>query len=78
MIEKKIDMAMGRLREHCLLEESFLCFSGGKCSVVIDDLAHLSGVRFTSNYSQTGIDPPELMAFIKILFFCYHLFFLSI
>lgn len=43
----------------------FLCFSGGKDSVVIKDLTVKSGVKFTSNYSVTTIDPPELTRFIK-------------
>jgi len=42
-----------------------LCFSGGKDSVVIKRLAQMSGVRFESWYSQTTIDPPELVRFIR-------------
>lgn len=43
----------------------YLCFSGGKDSVVVQDIAIRSGVKFTSNYSVTTIDPPELTRFIK-------------
>lgn len=43
----------------------YLCFSGGKDSVVVKDIAIRSGVKFTSNYSVTTIDPPELTRFIK-------------
>ncbi len=43
----------------------YLCFSGGKDSVVVKDIAIKSGVKFTSNYSVTTIDPPELTRFIK-------------
>jgi phosphoadenosine phosphosulfate reductase len=43
----------------------FLAFSGGKDSCVLKELAKLSGVRFESWYSQTTIDPPELIRFIK-------------
>lgn len=46
-------------------EGYYLCFSGGKDSIVIKDLAIKSGVAFTSNYSVTTIDPPELTRFIK-------------
>lgn len=43
----------------------YLAFSGGKDSVVIKELAKMSGVRFQSVYNQTTIDPPELVRFIK-------------
>lgn len=43
----------------------YLCFSGGKDSVVIKDMAITSGVKFKSHYSVTTIDPPELTRFIK-------------
>jgi len=43
----------------------YLCFSGGKDSVVVKDIAIRSGVKFTSNYSVTTIDPPELTRFIR-------------
>jgi phosphoadenosine phosphosulfate reductase len=46
-------------------EGYFLGFSGGKDSVVLYDLALRSGVKFISYYSATGIDPPELVTFIK-------------
>jgi phosphoadenosine phosphosulfate reductase len=47
------------------IEGYYLCFSGGKDSVVIKDIAIRAGVKFTSNYSVTTIDPPELTRFIK-------------
>lgn len=40
-------------------------FSGGKDSVVIKELARLSGVRVQWHYNVTTIDPPELVRFIK-------------
>lgn len=43
----------------------YLGFSGGKDSVVIKEIARLSGVKFNARYSQTTIDPPELVRFIK-------------
>jgi len=43
----------------------YLCFSGGKDSIVIKDLALKAGVKFTENYSVTTIDPPELTRFIR-------------
>jgi len=43
----------------------FLGFSGGKDSIVLYHLAQRAGVKFEACYSQTGIDPPELIHFIR-------------
>jgi len=40
-------------------------FSGGKDSIVIAKLVEMANVPFELSYSQTTIDPPELLAFIK-------------
>lgn len=40
------------------------CFSGGKDSVVIKELARLAGVRVEWHYNVTTIDPPELLRFM--------------
>ena len=40
-------------------------FSGGKDSVVLMDLAERSGVKFKATYAATGIDPPEIVRFIR-------------
>jgi phosphoadenosine phosphosulfate reductase len=41
------------------------CFSGGKDSVVIKELAKMAGVNVVWHYHNTTIDPPELVRFIK-------------
>ncbi len=41
------------------------CFSGGKDSIVIKELAKLAGVPVTWHYNVTTIDPPELVYFIR-------------
>jgi phosphoadenosine phosphosulfate reductase len=41
------------------------CFSGGKDSCVIKEIARLAGVSVTWHYNVTTIDPPELCRFIK-------------
>lgn len=41
------------------------CFSGGKDSVVIKELARLAGVPIEWHYNITTIDPPELVHFIR-------------
>ena len=43
----------------------FLGFSGGKDSIVMYDLVKKAGVEVISYYSATGIDPPEIVKFIK-------------
>ena len=43
----------------------YLAFSGGKDSIVIYDLAVQAEVQFDAHYSQGGIDPPELVQFIR-------------
>ncbi len=41
------------------------CFSGGKDSCVIKEVARLAGVRVYWHYNVTTLDPPELTRFIR-------------
>lgn len=43
----------------------YVCFSGGKDSIVMAKLFEMSGVKYDLNYNNTTIDPPELVRFIK-------------
>lgn len=61
----KVEVAIARLKEFEPPEGYYLSFSGGKDSVVIYDLAVRAGVKFDAHYSVTGIDPPELVFFIR-------------
>lgn len=66
-----VDSAIGRLRfaaEQAQFRELgplYLCFSGGKDSVVIYRLAEMAGVPFEAHYNITGVDPPEAYYFIR-------------
>ena len=53
------------MREFKPPEGYYLAFSGGKDSIVLYELAKRAGVKFTAHYSVTGIDPPELVRFIR-------------
>ena len=44
-----------------------VAFSGGKDSCVIWKLCELAGVKYKLQYKSTGIDPPEVVKFIKTL-----------
>lgn len=46
-------------------DTAFVGFSGGKDSIVTADLIKKSGIAYTLFYSFTGIDPPEVVNFIK-------------
>ena len=61
----KEELAIEFLQEHEPPEGYFLAFSGGKDSVVLYDSALRSGVKFEAYYSATGIDPPQLIKFIR-------------
>ena len=61
----RVQVAIMRLQEFVPPEGYYLAFSGGKDSVVIHDLAEKAGVKFDAHYSQGGIDPPELVQFIR-------------
>lgn len=61
----KVDKAIMRLQTYEPPEGYYLCFSGGKDSVVIKALADMAGVKYDAHYRVTSVDPPELVRFIK-------------
>lgn len=64
-LDELTDAAIALLREHEPEDGYYGCFSGGKDSVVIKELARLAGVRCDWYYNVTTADPPELTQFIK-------------
>ena len=63
--KSKEEIAIERIKAFCPPDGYYLAFSGGKDSIVILDLVKRSGVPFDAHYNVTGIDPPELVRFIR-------------
>ena len=61
----RVETAIERLRAYEPPEGYWLAFSGGKDSVVVKALADMAGVKYEAHYSNTSVDPPELVQFIK-------------
>lgn len=61
----KVEVAIDRIQTFEPPEGYFLAFSGGKDSIVIFDLAIKACAKFDAHYNKTGIDPPELVFFIR-------------
>ena len=61
----KVKRAIDILKSFEPKEGYFLAFSGGKDSQCVYHLAKMAGVKFDAHYSVTGIDPPELIYFIR-------------
>lgn len=70
-LQAKIDYSINLIRRaeptalRYRTEGFFVAFSGGKDSQVLLKLTELAGVKFTSEYRLTTIDPPENVRFIK-------------
>lgn len=64
-LKQLIETAIERLKAFEPEEGYHLAFSGGKDSCVIKDLANRAGVKYKAVYRVTGIDPPEVVQFIK-------------
>lgn len=63
--QDKVEKAIKRLKTYEPPEGYYLCFSGGKDSVVIKALADMAGVKYDAHYNISSVDPPELVRFIK-------------
>lgn len=57
-LQKKVDRAIKLLQSICKDQQVELCYSGGKDSDVILELAKLAGINYRAIYKNTTIDPP--------------------
>lgn len=64
-LEKMVEESIAFIREHEPPEGYFVGFSGGKDSICTLELTRMAGVKHEAYYSCTGIDPPEVVKFIK-------------
>ena len=65
MNKEKLYKTLDRLQAFQPPEGYYLCFSGGKDSCVLKELANMADVKYDSHYNNTTIDPPELVKFIR-------------
>lgn len=61
----KVQRSIERIKSFEPPEGYYLCFSGGKDSIVIKTLADMAGVKYDAHYNVTTVDPPELVRFIR-------------
>lgn len=61
----KVKIALDDLIKHEPPEGYYVCFSGGKDSVVVLDIVKRAGVKFDAHYNVMTIEPPELIPFIQ-------------
>lgn len=64
-LNRKIDFAIKLLRNIPQDGPIEICYSGGKDSDVILELARMAGIPFEAIYKQTTIDPPGTTAHAK-------------
>ena len=64
-IDVLTEQAIQRLQEHEPEEGYYVAFSGGKDSIVVLDLVQRAGVKHDTHFSQTTVDPPEVIRYIR-------------
>ena len=64
-LPEKVRIAIARIREFEPTDGYYLADSGGKDSSVVLFLSQMAGVAFQSHYAFTGVDPPELLRFLR-------------
>jgi phosphoadenosine phosphosulfate reductase len=65
LLKEGIEEAVEFIRANVRQDLAYVAFSGGKDSICLAKLMDLSGVPYQLYYSRTGIDPPEVVRFIR-------------
>lgn len=60
-----VEEAIDWLKTNLENEHVLVCTSGGKDSIVTEALVEMAGLSYSLNSTLTGIDPPELIKFIR-------------
>lgn len=63
--KNNIEKSIERIKTFEPQDGYYLAFSGGKDSICCYELLKMANVKFDAHYNITGIDPPELVYFIK-------------
>jgi phosphoadenosine phosphosulfate reductase len=63
--EDLVAQSIALIKEHEPPEGYYVCFSGGKDSIVMLDLVRKAGVKHDIHMNLTSVDPPELLKFIR-------------
>lgn len=63
--QSKLEVTIQRIKMFEPPEGYYVAFSGGKDSQVVYHLCKEARVKFDAHYNITGIDPPELVYFLR-------------
>lgn len=64
-VEDLVANSIELIKKHEPPDGYYVCFSGGKDSIVMLDLVKKAGVKYDVHMNLTSVDPPELLKFIR-------------